>query len=99
MALKENSRKVFDYVKAHDGEDFTAADIAADLGLPIKSVNGIITMSFARHKDENKEIVPLMERVPAEVENEDGTHSQVKLIKMTPAGMAFDPDAKVAKAE
>ena len=30
MALKENSRKVFDYVKAHDGEDFTAKDIAAE---------------------------------------------------------------------
>ena len=39
MALKENSRKVFDYVKAHDGEDFTAKDIAAALDLAPQSVN------------------------------------------------------------
>lgn len=97
MAMKENSIKVYDYVKAHDGEDFTAADIAEALGLPIRSVNGIITMSFQRHK-EGKETVPLMERVPAEVENADGTHSQVKLIKMTEAGFAFDPTADT-KAE
>ena len=33
MALKENSRKVLDYVKANDGADMTAADIAAGTGL------------------------------------------------------------------
>ena len=38
MALKENSRKVFDYVKAHEGEDFTAKDIAAALDLAVQSV-------------------------------------------------------------
>jgi len=26
--LKENSRLVYDFVKEHDGQDFTAADIA-----------------------------------------------------------------------
>ena len=44
MALKENSRKVFEYVKAHDGEDFTAKDIAAALDLAVQSVNGIVTL-------------------------------------------------------
>jgi len=28
MALKENSLTIFNYVREHDGEDFTAADIA-----------------------------------------------------------------------
>lgn len=98
MAMKENSVRVYNYVKEHDGEDFTAADIAEALGLPIRSVNGIITMSFQRHK-EGKETVPLMERIPAEVENADGTHSQVKLIKMTAEGMNFDPTAEPPKAE
>ena len=89
MALKENSRKVFDYVKAHDGEDFTAKDIAEALDLAIQSVNGIVTSAFQRKG--------LMERVPAEIENADGTHDKVKLIKLTDAGKAFDPDAEPAE--
>lgn len=36
-----------------------------------------------------------MERVEAEVENTDGTHDKVKLIKLTAEGAAFDPDAPV----
>ena len=35
-----------------------------------------------------------MERVPAEIELEDGSHKSVKFIKLTEAGMAFDPDAE-----
>ena len=31
--LKENSRIVYDFVKAHDGEDFTAQDIADATGI------------------------------------------------------------------
>ena len=89
MALKENSRKVFDYVKAHDGEDFTAKDIAAALDLAPQSVNGIVTSAFQRKG--------LMERVPAEVENADGSHDKVKLIKLTDLGRAFDPDAEPAE--
>ena len=86
MALKENSRKVFDYVKAHEGEDFTAKDIAAALDLTPQTVNGIVTSAFQRKG--------LMERVPAEIENADGTHDKVKLIKLTEEGKAFDPDAE-----
>jgi ABC-type transport system substrate-binding protein len=89
MALKENSRKVFEYVKSHDGEDFTAKDIAAALDLAVQSVNGIVTSAFQRKG--------LMERVPAEIENADGTHDKVKLIKLTDAGKAFDPDAEPAE--
>ena len=89
MALKENSRKVFDYVKAHEGEDFTAKDIAAALDLAVQSVNGIVTSDFQRKG--------LMERIPAEIENADGTHDKVKLIKLTDAGKAFDPDAEPAE--
>lgn len=85
MALKENSLKVFEYVKAHDGEDFIAADIAEATGLEIKQVNGIVTSAFQRKG--------LMERVPAEVELADGTHKAVKLIRLTAAGKAFDPSA------
>lgn len=86
MALKENSLKVFEFVKAHDGEDFIAADIAEATGLEVKQVNGIVTSAFQRKG--------LMERVPAEVELEDGTHKAVKLIRLTAAGRSFDPTSE-----
>ena len=34
-----------------------------------------------------------MERIPAEIELEDGTHQPVKFIKLTAEGESFDPDA------
>ena len=89
-ALKPNSRKVFDYVKEMNGENITANDIADATGLEVKSVNGIVTSAFQRKG--------LMERIPAEIELEDGTHKPVKFIKLTDAGLAFDPDAPEEEA-
>lgn len=83
--LKENSRKVFDYVKANDGDNFTAEDIANALDLGVRSVNGIVTSAFQKKG--------LMERVPAEIKLPDGTHKAVKFIRLTAEGKAFDPDA------
>ena len=96
MALKENSRKVFDYVKSLGGANVTAADIAEATGLEVRSVNGIVTAAFQRHTikvGEEKVAQPLMERIPAEIELEDGTHKPVKFIKLTAEGESFDPDA------
>ena len=95
MALKENSRLVYDFVVAHDGEDFTANDIAEATGLSPRSVNGIITSAFQRHRDADKNVVPLMVRVPAEIEDpETGLHKAVKFIQLTDAGREFDPNAE-----
>lgn len=91
MALKENSRKVYDYVLSMDGKDITAADIAAATGLDVKQVNGSVTSAFQKKG--------LMERIPAEVELEDGTHKAVKLIRLTEKGRAFDPDATEEAAQ
>jgi hypothetical protein len=85
MALKENSRKIYDYVAAHEAENITAQDIADALGLGVRSVNGSVTSAFCRKN--------LMERVEAEKTLEDGTHAKVKYIKLTDEGRAFDPDA------
>ena len=85
MALSENAKKVFDYVKGVNGADITAADIAEGTGLEVKTVNGVVTSAFQR-KD-------LMERIPAEIQLEDGTHKGVKFIRLTEAGKAFDPSA------
>jgi len=84
--LKENSRKVFDYVKANEGKNITAADIAEGTGLDVRQVNGIVTSAFQRKG--------LMERVPAEIELEDGSHKPIKLVKLTEDGKNFDPDAE-----
>lgn len=83
-ALKPNSLAVFNFVKENDGEDFTAADIAEALDLEVKQVNGIVTSAFQKKG--------LMERVPAEATLEDGTHKAIKLIRLTDAGRAFNPD-------
>lgn len=91
MALKENSRKVLDYVKANDGTNMTAADIAAGTDLEVKQVNGIVTSAFQKKG--------LMQRTPAEIQLEDGTHKAVKFISLTEEGKNFDPDAEEAKAE
>ena len=91
--LTENSKLVYNFVVAHDGEDFTAQDIADATGLSPRSVNGIITSAFQRYRDEDKNIVPLMTRIPAEIEDpETGFHKAVKFIQLTDAGREFDPN-------
>lgn len=85
MALKENSKIVFNYVQSMEGQNITATDIANATGLEVKSVNGIVTSAFQKKG--------LMERIPAEVELEDGTHRAVKFIRLTDTGREFDPNA------
>ncbi len=84
MAMKENSKKVLNYLKTVNGQDVTAADVAEALGLEKRSVDGIFT-AFQRKN--------FGVRTPAEIELEDGTHKAVKFLSLTDAGMAFDPDA------
>lgn len=86
MKLKENSKLVYEFVKAHEEENITANDIAEATGLSPRQVNGIVTMAFQRHKDEDKNEVPLMQRIPAEIELDDGTHKAIKLIRLTDEG-------------
>ena len=89
--MKENSAKVLNYLKEVNGENVTAADVAVALGLEKRQVDGIFTSAIQRKQ--------LGVRTPAEIELEDGTHKQVKFLSLTPAGMAFDPDATEEAAE
>ena len=89
--LKPNSKLVYEYVKAHKGENMTAADIAEGTGLDVRQVNGIVTSAFQKKG--------LMERVAAEVTLEDGSHKPVKFIRLTNTGESFNPDAAEDKAE
>ncbi len=89
MAMKENSRKVLDYLKSVNGQNVTSADVAEALGFEKRSVDGIFTSAIQRKG--------LGIRTPAEIELEDGTHKSVKFLSLTAAGMAFDPDAEDAE--
>lgn len=84
IMMKENSKNVLNYLKAHNGEDLTAADVADALGLAKRSVDGIFTAMQKKG---------LGVRTPAEIELDDGSHKAIKLLSLTDAGMAFDPDA------
>ena len=85
MAMKENSKNVLNYLKSINGSDVTAADVADALGLEKRQVDGIFTSAIQRKG--------LGVRVPAEIELDDGTHKAIKFLRLTDAGMAFDPDA------
>jgi DNA-binding MarR family transcriptional regulator len=97
VQVSEKSLVVLDYLKANQGKNMTAADIAAALGMEKKSVDGIVTSGLQRKG--------YAERVLAEIELEDGTHKPVKFIQATPEGLAYDheaakaADAKAAAAE
>ena len=91
MAMKENSKRVLNYLKEVNGENVTAADVAAALGLEKRQVDGIFTSAIQRKQ--------LGVRTPAEIELEDGSHKAVKFLSLTPAGLAFDPDADEDAAE
>lgn len=85
MAMKENSVKVLNYLKEINGSNVTSGDVAVALDLEKRQVDGIFTSAIQRKG--------LGIRVPAEVELEDGTHKAVKFLKLTDAGMAYDPAA------
>ena len=48
MAMKENSKKVLNYLKEVNGQQVTAADVAEALGLEKRSVDGIFTSAIQR---------------------------------------------------
>ena len=85
MAMKENTKKVITYLQGIGDANVTAADVAAELGLEKRQVDGIFTSAIQRKT--------LGHRVEAEVELEDGTHQKVKFLKLNDLGMGFDPDA------
>ena len=85
MAMKENSKKVLNYLKEINGTAVTAADVAEAVGLEKRQVDSIFTSAIQRKG--------LGVRTLAEIELEDGTHQQVKFLSLTPAGMAYDPTA------
>lgn len=89
MAMSTNSKMVFEFLKANDGVNLTAADIAEATGLEKRQIDGIFTSAIQRKG--------YGERVPAEIELEDGTHKAVKFMKLTQEGLDLDLDATDAE--
>ena len=89
-AVSENSLTVLNYLKENAGTQMTAADIAEALGMEVKSVNGIVTSGLQRKG--------YAERIPAEIELEDGTHKPIKFIQATEEGLNYD-HAAATKAD
>lgn len=89
MAMSTNTINVLNFLKAHNGENFTAQDVADALDIDVKVVNGAFTSGIWKKGYGN--------RVEAEVEytGEDGNvlHKTVKFLTLTPEGMAFEPEA------
>lgn len=86
--MTENSRKVFDFLKANYGEKLVHSQIAEALGVSSAtvtgSVNGLVKKGYAVRNEET-------------TMGEDGKATTVKYISLTDAGYAFDPDAEVKK--
>ncbi len=82
--MKENTKIVFNYIKEHESENITAPDIAEATGLPIKSVNGIITAALCRAGKDYAVRVP----GSIEVTDENGNvmPKAVKFIQLTDKG-------------
>ncbi len=89
MAMKPNTKAVIEYLKSVGGANVTAADVADALGLEKRQVDGIFTSALQRKG--------YGVRVPSEIELDDGTHKQVKFLKLTDAGLALDLEAEDAE--
>ena len=81
--MTENSRKVFEYLKAAGaGVKFTTKQVQQDLGFEKSgSVTGLVRKGYA-----------VREKAIVEVE---GKEKEVSVFYLTEEGAAFDPDADV----
>jgi hypothetical protein len=83
-AMKENTRKVFEYLREVKGQNVTAADVADALGLEKRQVDGIFTSAIQRKSYGYRE--------EAEIELDDGSHAKVKFLRLNDSGMKLDLD-------
>jgi DNA-binding MarR family transcriptional regulator len=87
--MTENSRKVFEYLKANHGKLMTAQEIAAALDVSLSAVTGSVN-GLARATKHPAYAV----RTESEQDAGDGKKVKVKYISLTEEGLAFDPDAE-----
>lgn len=91
MALKENSKMVWQYLKDNAGNDtIILDDIAQATGLTVKQVNGCV-LGLQRETEKKPAYA---KRTPGKIEKPEGGTKDVKFISLTDAGLALDPDAE-----
>lgn len=92
--MTQNSIRIFEYLLDNDGIDITAADIAADLNIPIGKVNGTINFGGIRHRNAEGLIDPLVYREPFDIEYrlKNGKERIKKgyYIRLTDSGREYD---------
>lgn len=84
--MTEGSRKVFNALKEHYGENITAQQLAAELDVKIAVVTGAVNGLVKKGRAVRNETTEM---------GEDGKNITVKYITLTEEGYAFDPDAPV----
>lgn len=84
-AMKETSRKVYDYLKDTEGTDVTLNSISDALDMPVRSVNGCLVGM------QKKGLVVREEVVSAD---DAGKAVTTKFIRLTEAAADFNPDAE-----
>ena len=84
--MKENTKKIFEFLRSVNGQNVTAADVAEALGMEKRSVDGTFTMAIQKKGYGS--------RVAAEIELDDGSHKTVKFLTLNDAGMTLDLDAE-----
>ena len=93
VSVSEKALTILNYLKEIGDTNVTAADIAEALGMEKKSVDGVVTSGLQRKG--------YTERIPAQVEVEDENGEtkvkDVKFIKLTAEGKAYDHEAAVAQ--
>lgn len=80
-----NTKKLWEYLQENANRDLTAADIASELEMSAKGVNGTFTMAIQKGSQHAYGY-----RDEAEIELPDGTHQTVKYLRLNDAGLHFD---------
>lgn len=86
MAMSVNTLNIIEYLKAHNGENLTAQDVADALDVDVKVVNGAFTSGIQKKG--------LGQRIEAEIELDDGSHKKVKFLTLTADGLVFTAEAE-----
>lgn len=96
--ISENAKTIINFLKDNEG-DFTAADIAEALDLPVKTVNGCFTSAVQRKEWGYREPVTIEVDGTDKEGNAIKVQKEIKLFRLTDAGKALDCDAFNAAEE
>lgn len=85
MAMKDSSKKVFNFLMDNQGADITLNSIATSLDMPVRSVNGCLVGMQKKGLVVREEVQAL---------DDNGKTVTTKYIRTTEAAASFNPDAE-----